>query len=50
MKGTQIYFLFSQKSRQKNPLQISQQGSYAERDTRLQGILHICRKRHKNSS
>ena len=30
-KGTQIYFFFSQKSRQMNPLQVNQQGPYGER-------------------
>jgi hypothetical protein len=29
-KGTQIYFLFPQKSRQTNPLQVPQQGPYRE--------------------
>jgi len=30
-KGTQIYFFFSLKSRQTNPLQVPQQGPYGER-------------------
>ena len=30
-KGTQIFFIFSQKSRQTNPLQVPQQGPYEER-------------------
>jgi hypothetical protein len=42
-KGTQISFLFSQKPRQTNPLQVPQQGPY-EREARPQGTLHISQK------
>ena len=49
-KGTQIHFLFfSQKPRQTTPSKYPNRAPM-ERDARLQGILHISRKRHKKSS
>ena len=44
-QGTHIYFLFSQKSRQTNPLQVPYRGPCRERNPST-GILHISKKSH----
>jgi len=49
-RGTQIYFFFSLKSPSKQTLSRFPNRFLLERDTRLQGILHISQRPHKNSS
>ena len=45
-----MLFLFSQKSRQKNPPPGFPNRAPMEKETRLQGILHVSRKLHKCTS
>jgi len=49
-KGTQIYFFFSLKSPGKQTPSRFLNRAPMERDTHLQGILHISQRPHKNSS
>ena len=49
-KGTQIYFYFSLKSPGKRTPSKFPNKAPMEREVRLQGILHISQKPHKNSS
>jgi hypothetical protein len=49
-KGTQIYLFFSLKSPSKRTPSRFPNRTPMERDTRLQGILHIFQRPHKNSS
>ena len=49
-KGTQIYYFFSLKSPSKRTPSRFPSGAPMERDTHLQGILHISKGPNKNSS